>query len=386
MKFDASLAYLHSDTPNNPRVAKCIPLFRDLFAETHYIGCSRGKPWNAAEALPGVSYHVDQRVVGRALKGLSDNVRFIRYIGDALRQATPDVVVVTNEEYVLPFTLGLLPRPQVLVCDLIDSIAIRIVGPLRYLNPLWSAVSAIAKLTVDGMVEVTDERLARHSIRPRVTTVVLNSPPWTEITPQAGLPTKFIYVCGNILDDISGVETLLKAAEQVEMPIVFAGRPIGPWMQTEFLHHPLVANLGETTPAESMRIAAASSAVFAHYKPNILNHVYAAPNKVFDAMMVGVPLLINSECKVSAFATRYGYGLPTGFGDVPALAAALRRATAPDDNMRRACAEAPTIFRREYAWQNMRSRWEEFFARLGVPVAETPTSAPAVEAAQAVCS
>ncbi len=365
MKYKAKLAYIHSDSPNNVRVSKCLRVFANLFEEVHYIGCVRTGNWDSREGIEGVTYHIDQRTARRGVRGIATSLRLVAYVKDQLRAIGPDVVVATNEEYVLPFTTGYVTRPPVLVCDLIDSLAIRTVDTLRLLNPLWSRLSKWSLNHVDGLVEVTDERLGRHARLPKHHVVIFNSPPSTQLRTRSGLPEKFIYVCGSILDDVSGTETLLRACERVEgAQIVFAGRPIGPWMNQTFLKHPLVTNLGETTPLGSMEIAAYATAMFAHYKPFVENHIYAAPNKLFDAMMVGIPLLINSECRISEFAEKVGFGIPTRFGDVSELEQAIKRVYSPDQHLKTSCSHAQTLFETQYSWQHMEERWSTFFNEL----------------------
>lgn len=365
MKYKLKLAYIHSDSPNNVRVSKCLQVFADHFEEVHYIGCVRKGVWSDTEALPGVHYHIDRRPALRGIRGLGTSLRFMAYVKAQLRQISPDVVVATNEDYVLPFTMGYFKRPPVLVCDLIDSLAIRTVDALHYLNPLWSLLSRWSLNSLDGLVEVTEERLARHKKIPKHHVVIFNSPPATPLQPRPNLPDKFIYVCGSILDDVSGAEALLAACEKTPgASIVFAGRPIGSWMRNTFLNHPLVTNLNETTPRGSMEIAAAATAMFAHYKPFIENHIYAAPNKLFDAMMTGIPLLINSECLVSDFAKKVGFGIPTKFGSVEELQRAIQEVYAPDEQLIASCKHAQVLFEMEYSWQCMEERWIGFFDQL----------------------
>jgi hypothetical protein len=337
-------------------------VFAGLFEEVHYIGCVRTGSWNESAGIDGVNYNIDQRIGRRGIGGLATSLRFMAYVKAQLQKISPDVVIATNEDYVLPFTLGYYTRPPILICDLIDSLAIRTVDALRYLNPLWGLLSQISLRSIDGLVEVTDERLARHKKIPKHHVVIFNSPPAMHLTPRADLPEKFIYVCGSILDDVSGVEALLAACEKVEgASIVFAGRPIGPWITNSFLKHPLVINLSETTPRGSMEIAAAATAMFAHYKPFVENHIYAAPNKLFDAMMVGIPLMINSECLVSEFAQKTGFGVPTRFGSMEELEGAIKTVYAPDDRLIAGCKHAQTLFETEYSWQHMEERWKTFF-------------------------
>jgi glycosyltransferase involved in cell wall biosynthesis len=372
VRYAAKLAYIHSDTPNNVRVSKCLKVFAELFEEVHYIGCVRTGVWSDSGAINKVYYHVDDRRARRGIRGLATSLRFTAYVRDQLRQISPDIVIATNEDYVFPFTLGYHKRPPILVCDLIDSLAIRTVDALRYLNPLWSALSRWSLKGVDGLVEVTDERLARHKQLPKHHVVIFNSPPAIPLKARSGLPKQFVYVCGSILDDNSGVEALLTACERIEgASIVFAGRPIGPWVTNCFLKHPLVANLGETTPQGSMEIAAAATAMFAHYKPFVQNHIYAAPNKLFDAMMVGIPLLINSECLVSSFAEKAGFGIPTRFGNVEELERAIKTVYYPDERLTAACRHAQLMFETQYSWQIMEKRWIGFLDKLLLNTTDT---------------
>jgi glycosyltransferase involved in cell wall biosynthesis len=277
------------------------------------------------------------------------------------------VVVATNEEYVLPFAVGSFERPRFLLCDLIDSLPLRISDRFRYIRPIWTALSAIARREVDGLVDVTHERLKRHRILPRHTTVVFNSPVWSEIESRPGLPARSIYVCGSMNDGINGLETLLESVERIDgVQIVFAGRLNGTWLNTVFANHPKVLNLGETTPAESLGIAKGCSALFAHYKPFTPNFVWAAPNKLFDAMMTGIPILINSDCKASEAAANFGIGLSTPYGDSEQLERALRHAVDAPTELRANCAQAQQLFRTEYAWEHMRHRWRRLFSAIGV--------------------
>lgn len=372
VSFDASIAYILSDSPHYVRAAKNIPTFASLFRETHYIGCLRKKSWDGDDALPGVRYHVEQRALAMGAKSILSAIGFLGHVRRSLQAIRPDVVVATNEEYVLPFLAGYFPRPKYLVCDLSDSLAIRMMGPLRYAAPLWSYLSELAKREMDGMVEASDERLSRHLRKPEHTTVIYNSPRWSVVEPRCDLPSPFVYVCGSAVDDVSGVEALLAAVERIPgLMIVFAGRPTGHWLNGHFIRHPKVLNLGEVTPQESLRIAKASLAIMAHYKPFVTNYVFAAPNKLFDAMMLGVPLLINSECRASLMATRHGFGVVTPFGEADALRVALEQLRHERGALRRHCLAAQETFRREYAWENMERRWQLFFQELGIPRAGT---------------
>lgn len=366
--FQLKLAYLHTHDPQYVRVAKNLRLFASLFAEVHYVGCSRGVPWQGAADDANVHLHMDQRVLGSGPQTALELPGFVRFCRRVLMEVRPDIVVATNEDMVLPFAAGLLPRPRYLVCDLLDSIAIRTTGYATRLAPVWHALSEWTLRAVDGLVEVTDERLARHRRLPPHSTVIFNSPIFKEVPARRGLPSPFVYVSGSAISGISGLETLLAAIDRVPgLNIVFAGRVHDQWIRDVFIASPRVEYLGVLSPEQSLEVAKASAAIFAYYRPVNANYLFAAPNKLFDAMMLGVPLIINSECRASRFADRHGFGVVAQYADVGALASGLERLRQGDSQLASACTAAREAFRRDYDWSLMRDRYQRFFAELTAP-------------------
>lgn len=368
---DQTLVYIYSETPDYVRVDKLLPLLSSIFKEVHYIGCKRSSHFNKQPTIANVHYHIYPKLLSHGgLKSIFSGLGFLRYIREELKLIRPDVVLSTNEEFVLPFCFMFFPRPKLLFCDLTDSLAIRMGGPLRHLNWLWGAFSYIAKKEVDGLVEVSDERYMRHRFLPENTVVIYNSPLHRKILPDLPITEDFIYVNGSFLDEVSGLESLLEAVErQGSLHIVAAGRPVGSWTKDVFIKHPKVTFLGRLTNDESLRVAAASKAIFAHYKPFITNYVYAAPNKFFDAMMLGVPLIINSECKPSQAAKRLGFGVVNEFNNVDALTENITALANGCACSKQELLEAKQRFEDEYSWQCMSVRWIDFFEKnMGVKI------------------
>jgi hypothetical protein len=45
------------------------------------------------------------------------------------------------------------------------------------------------------------------------------------------------------------------------------------------------------------------------YEPNIVNNIYASPNKIYDGIQAGVPVIINKEILVSSFVRKEKLGV-----------------------------------------------------------------------------
>ena len=369
-RYNARVAYVYSDQPSYSRAKKTLVVLRDLFREVHFIGARRKRNWD--ESRPeGIHYHIDERPFGSGLSSLPDVARFIGYVRKQLHRVRPDVIIAVNEEYILPFSAGMLPKPPVLVLDLYDSISLRILGPAGKLRPVWQGLSSLAMLTTDALVEVDESRLRRHPYKPDAVTIIYNSPPSTgEPDPLPGLPAKrFLYVGGTMEDHLHGLETLHKALERApEIEVIATGKPVGEWVQRIFLKHPRVHYLGLVPYEDVQRIAAASLGVFSHYSPMRLNYVYGAPNKLYEAMQAGVPVLINRENHSHRMPQQIGFGVVSPFGDVQALADDLHRLLDPDESLIAGCSRARQVFEQEFAWDRMATeRYKALFDNLNVP-------------------
>ncbi len=366
--FDAKIAYIYSDVPSYVRVRRTLPVLRRLFREVHFIGATRGTTWDDSRTK-GIHYHITDLRMGHGLQTIPKVAMFFRTIRYQLKKIKPDVVVAVNDEYALPFVLGYFPRPQFLAVDLFDSIAMRILGKGRYLNPFWRRVSEFGLKHIDGLVEVIEERLEWHRHTPPVTQIIYNTPEITDdITPKTGLPDHFVYVNGTLSDNIHGIESIVGAIDKVpEMHIVTTGKFLGDFVQNVFLKHPKVVSLGKVHPSEILEILAAADAVYCHYNPSQLNYQYGAPNKLYEGMMLGKPVLINSENHASSIIREHGFGLISPYNDVDALANDLRTLIKGTPELKAGCEKAKTLFRETYAWDLMEDRWKDFFRRMGVP-------------------
>ncbi len=366
--FDAKVAYIYSDMPSYSRAKKTLELFTQLFREVHFIGTRRKVAWDDSRP-EGVQYHLNPKVLGSGLGTIPDVARFYGYVRRELNRIQPDVVVAVNEEYVLPFMFKLMKQPPVLVLDLYDSIGMRILGWGKNLRPVFRVLSMASMLSVDALVEVTEERLAWHPYKPDVTTVVYNSPPrYPDLSPMPDLPEKFLYVSGTMEDNLHGLEPLTAALDLVpEMKVIVTGLPKGEFVRNRFLKHPQVTYLGKRPYEEIPRIAAASCGVFTHYNPIRLNYVYGAPNKLYEAMQAGVPVLINRENQAHRMPRRLGFGIVSRYGKVAALADDLKRLLDPSPELKTGCERAREKFASEYAWDVMaRERYVSLFQQLGV--------------------
>ncbi|NDD91614.1 hypothetical protein EBZ37_05970 [bacterium] len=258
---------------------------------------------------------------GTGLRSAIGALGFAFFLRRVLLAVRPDVVHAVNEEMTFLSLVG-TSSYRVLNCDLRDSLMDRV----RSGNPLvrlgvW-LVSRLC-LAISKRIFVADHRRLQL-LPPNVQgkTVILENvaddlDPALALTQVNGAIK--IFVSGT-LDRRRGLEAVLRAVEgQDDLELWVAGRLCDEYAATVFIKSPKVRYFGLLPPDEALRLASQTDAIFAYYAPDCRNHIYASPSKVFDAMSLGRPILLNSETKVSEWAVSHQLGYRAPYNDSDAL-------------------------------------------------------------------
>src|SRR5439155_1216008 len=117
-----------------------------------------------------------------------------------------------------------------------------------------------------------------------------------------------------------GLKDLVIACEDVGAKLVVAGH--GP-DEAELLNHiessHAASYLGTISYDEVLERTAACQVVAALYDPRVPNNRFAAPNKLFEAMMFAKPVLVSEGTLAADIVREVGCGLVVRYGDREAL-------------------------------------------------------------------
>jgi len=238
-----------------------------------------------------------------------------------------DSVHVVNEN--LLFTLApLLLASRNVVLDVFDSMFLKnslLIRTLRW--PMQWFAHALA-----DTVLVTDEdrrRLVPALIRGNVR-VLPNYPGDPGVLPPRRLAAPGdalrIFFSGSLASGrgIPFLDALLDADPTAE--IIVAG-----WIYDDAARRLCargrVSYRGVVTQAEAAALARECDYILCLYSPDVPNNIHASPNKIYDAALLGVPVIINAEVRASALvrAEGLGYVLPSyGTDNIPGVLAGLR--------------------------------------------------------------
>jgi glycosyltransferase involved in cell wall biosynthesis len=353
------IAFVSTASHFDVRFTKVAATVRTAGHELVLIGLDRQPEAGVPDPPPGVIV----RLLKRAIRTRGALVRavpaFAWHVARHLRDTDPDVVYCRDEEgvmFALAARLAGCGAPPI-ICDLCDSLPLRVSGHLPRL--LASAVATLA-LGRSRQIIVTDENrrgLLASRYLPRVT-VLPNYPRLSDAVPTGTLPSgpTRILVAGTLLQQ-RGLGQLLDACQGLEeIELWCAGRAVAPWVREVFLKSPLTRYFGMLPQPEVLALTHACDAVFCFYEPLTLNDVNASPNKLYDSMMVGRPVIINAETQVARFVAAHDLGYVMDYYDTDRLRSVLRSLPDARPDLPEFARRAAALSQAQYSWEAVESR------------------------------
>jgi len=94
-----------------------------------------------------------------------------------------------------------------------------------------------------------------------------------------------------------------------------------------------------------------------------LNHRYALPNKLFEYLMAGVPVLASNLTEISKVVTRFNVGRVVQASDRNALVSSLQYCVDNAEVRDQWCANTSRVFA-DYSWSIASKRFTEVYQKL----------------------
>jgi glycosyltransferase involved in cell wall biosynthesis len=115
---------------------------------------------------------------------------------------------------------------------------------------------------------------------------------------------------------------------------------------------------------QAISLMGSADVFVALYDPGIANHRFASPNKLFEAMMLGKPIIVASGTSMDRIVQQEGCGMIVQYGDVDALEEALTD-LARDEFLRFQLGDAGRYaYKHKYHWNLMRERLINLYQEL----------------------
>lgn len=129
---------------------------------------------------------------------------------------------------------------------------------------------------------------------------------------------------------------------------------------------PRVTLHGRVSHAEAMDRMKGSDLVSLLYDPAIAANRYAAPNKFYEAMMVGRPVLVSEGTPMADWVRQHDCGYVVAYGDKQGVAEVLARISGNRADWALRCRNARAYFEREMRWADEADVLKTAYRGLGI--------------------
>lgn len=131
--------------------------------------------------------------------------------------------------------------------------------------------------------------------------------------------------------------------------------------------------LGSLSNRECIRQMARADLILAFYDPTLEAHKYPNSNKVFEAMMLKIPILTNYGTSLAEFVEQNKIGLVTAYDDVEQIRSTIRSAMAHRDELREMGERGYLLFKVKYNWEYFAEKLMKIYLNLAQNTKKTIT-------------
>lgn len=270
----------------------------------------------------------------------------------------PEITHACDLDTLLPSYIFKVLFSNKLVFDSFDRYAMAFIHPKHRL--IYAFVNLLEEMLAskaDVLITVSNERLSTFYRRPRYSEVIMNCPEDEPGLIKSDLSLSFrggfVPVHAGGIGSGRGLIQLSDAIKDLEgVHIVLAGKIIHKETYEQLLSNPKVEYVGFLPYCEAIKLQASADVIPVFYDPVKPISRVANPNKLFEAMMLGKPVITN-VC--SEIVNQTGCGLVVEY-DSKNIKNAMRRLKNDSSLRREMGAKARMAFEKTFNWDCMEKK------------------------------
>jgi len=281
-----------------------------------------------------------------------------------------DAIHACDFDTILPSLFAKLLFKKKVVYDIFDFYADHLRRTPQIIINMIRSIDLWAIGQADAVIIVDDARVKQiEGSHPRILSVIYNSPEdistaaHEEVFFSNASKLKLTYV-GLLQVERGLFEMLAVLKKHPEWELNLAGFG-GDEAQlvAAAKDMPNVHWHGRVSYDKALQLSQAADVLFATYDPSIPNHAYSSPNKTFEAMMLGKPLIAAQDTNIDKIVEKYENGIVIKYGNAQDLEASLftledaRKRDTLGKNARRAYDE-------RYGWYEMKKKLAALYVNL----------------------
>lgn len=292
---------------------------------------------------------------------------FWLWILSRLIRIHPKIVHACDLDSMLPaLVYRLLKRDAKVIFDVFDSYGLLVQARNKVLGSIVRCIELLVASRSDAFITVSQERLDLfHGIKLRLVEIVMNCPPlngglpyYTQTEEHAQV---FRIVYAGIITSDRGLIELAKAIKDLSnVEFVVAGRVIDSKILNRLVHFPNVKYVGQLRFHESLMLERSANVIPLLYDLSVPINKTATPNKLFEAMMLGVPIITN----LTHILREVPCGISVCYGDIDEIRNAILYLKEHPSVRHKLGLKGRLAFEQKYNWLSMEKKLLRLYRQL----------------------
>ncbi|MBM3143768.1 MAG: glycosyltransferase family 4 protein [Chloroflexi bacterium] len=282
-----------------------------------------------------------------------------------------DLIHACDFDTVLPAMLSKMLFRKKVVYDIYDFYADHLRATPGWIKRVIRAVDLRVIRSVEGLIITDDSRWEQMGLAPLSNSAAIYNSPQDvrhilgdENQPPPSRGLRLVYV-GLLQVERGLLDVLSLLREHPDWHLDLAGFGGDEEQILRIAEElPNVVWHGRIPYQQALALTNAADAVLALYEPALPNHRYASPNKMFEAMMLGKPVIVAANTNIDRIVSQENCGLVVTYGDLAELGQALERLQKNVSFRSEMGANGRRAYESRYNWSNMQERLLHLYALL----------------------
>lgn len=280
-----------------------------------------------------------------------------------------DVVHSADFDTLLPALIAAKIKNKPIIYDIFDFYADQVPLPGVF-RKLVAGLDRYLMHFVDAVIVVDPSRLKQVGREHDTSTTIIYNSPSDDL--KVGVPLKKgddnlfkIFYAGVLSQDRDFKSLIDASADFDDVMIEIAGYGFYEEEMEELSKkNARITYLGPITYDTVIEKTLQANLLFALYDPGVPNNRYASPNKLFEAMMCGKPILVSDGTAMAELVRKENCGLVVPYGDVFAIKHAILALKNDPALCKRLGENGRRAYETKYSWDIMEERLLEVYRGL----------------------
>lgn len=358
----------------DPRVEKEARTLAQAGYDVTLLGWDRSTELPQKDRLSGISiFRLPIRAeYASGLRNLPDLLRWqwglLKWL--VRRRREYDLIHACDFDTILPALACRILFHKKVIYDIFDFYADHLRLTPGVIKNTIRTVDLRAIGVADALILADDSRLEQvRGSRPRRRAIIYNSPEDIPIPTEQAQPDHQTSIQEQVYSGLRIVYVGLLQAERglFELLTVLSQHP--DWsldlagfggdearILDQVRDMPNVRWHGRVPYQTATQLSAGADVLIATYDPSIPNHRYSSPNKVFEAMLLGKPIIVARDTNMDKIINQADCGIVVTYGEIQELEAAFSHLQTDHDLRHRLGENARLAYDSTYSWQIMQNR------------------------------